>query len=59
MQRIPPAPVQDVTAAATLARLRRDADSEAVNKLQILAVAGEQCFKREEEVWNRRHGNGQ
>jgi hypothetical protein len=55
MQRIPPAPVQHVTAATTLARLRQDAE----NQLRILADAGEHYFKREEEVWNRRHGNGQ
>jgi hypothetical protein len=60
MQRIPPAPVQDVMAAATLARLRHDAEMATEDQLRILADAGENCFKREEEVWNwnRRHGNG-
>jgi hypothetical protein len=58
MQRIPPAPVQDVTAAATLARLRQDAELEAENQLQILAEEGAHCSRREEEGWNRRHGNG-
>jgi hypothetical protein len=58
MQRILPAPVQDVTAAATLARLRQDAEVEAEGQLQILAEAGEHCYRREEEGWNHRHGNG-
>jgi hypothetical protein len=58
MQRIPPAPVQDVTAAETLARLRQDAEVEAEGQLLVLAEAGEYCFRRGEEVWNRRHGSG-
>jgi hypothetical protein len=58
MQRIPPAPVEDVTAATTLARLRQDAEGVAVGQLLVLAEAGEHCFKRGEEVWNRRHGSG-
>jgi hypothetical protein len=58
MQRILPAPVQDVTAAAMLARLRQDAELEAEDQLRILADAGVHCSRREEEGWNRRHGNG-
>jgi hypothetical protein len=58
MQRIPPAPVQDVTAAATLARLRLDAEVEAESQLLVLAEKGAHCSSREEEGWNRRHGNG-
>jgi hypothetical protein len=57
MQRIPPAPVQDVTAAATLARLRQDAEVEAEDRLLVLAEAGDQCVRRGEE-WNHRHGSG-
>jgi hypothetical protein len=58
MQRIPPAPVQDVTAAATLARLRQDAEVEAESQLLVLAEAGDHCVRRGEEMWNHRHGNG-
>jgi hypothetical protein len=55
VQRIPPAPIQDVTAAATLARLRREKEADAEDQLQILAEASLQ----EEEKWRwNRHGNG-
>jgi hypothetical protein len=55
MQRIPPAPIQDVTAAATLARLHRDQEAVAEDQLQILAETSLQ----EEEKWRwNRHGNG-
>jgi hypothetical protein len=58
MQRIPPTLVQDVTAAATLARLHRDSAMAAEEQLRILADTGEVCAKREEMWnWNRRHGN--
>jgi hypothetical protein len=55
MQRIPPAPIQDVTAAATLARLHREQEADAEDQLQFLAEASLQ----EEEKWRwNRHGNG-
>jgi hypothetical protein len=55
MQRIPPAPVQDVTAAATLARLHEEQEAIAEDQLLILADASLQ----EEEKWRwNRHGNG-
>jgi hypothetical protein len=55
MQRIPPAPVQDVTAAATLARLHEEQEVIAEDQLLILADASLQ----EEEKWRwNRHGNG-
>jgi hypothetical protein len=55
MQRIPPAPIQDVTAAATLARLHREQEADAEDQLQILADASLQ----EEEKWRwNYHGNG-
>jgi hypothetical protein len=55
MQRIPPAPIQDVTAAATLARLHGGQETNAEDQLQILAEASLQ----EEEKWRwNRHGNG-
>jgi hypothetical protein len=47
MQRIPLAPIQDVTAAATLARLHRDPKVLAKDQLQILAEASETCLQEE------------
>jgi hypothetical protein len=59
MQRIPPAPIQDVTAAATLARLHRDPEVVAEDQLQILAEVSETWVLQEEGKWRwNRHGNG-
>jgi hypothetical protein len=58
MQRILPAPIQDVTAAATLARLHRDEEMVAEDQLQILAEASE-IHLQEEGKWRwNRHGSG-
>jgi hypothetical protein len=55
MQRIPPAPIQDVTVAVTLARLHRVQEADAEDQLQVLVEASLQ----EEEKWRwNRHGNG-
>jgi hypothetical protein len=43
MQRIPSAPIEDVTAATMLARLRHGSEVEVEEQLRILADAGKLC----------------
>jgi hypothetical protein len=59
MQRIPPAPIQDVTAVAMLARLHRDPEVVAEDQLQILAEVSETWVLQEKGKWRwNLHGNG-
>jgi hypothetical protein len=59
MQRIPLAPIQDVTVAVTLARLHRDPEVVAEDQLQILVEASETWVLQGEGKWRwNRHGNG-
>jgi hypothetical protein len=57
---IPATSIQEITAAATLATMRRSPEAEA-EELRVLAEAGEKESRRMDAVWrwNRRHGDGQ
>jgi hypothetical protein len=57
LRSIPPAQVQEISAAVSLTRLRT---SEVERSLQVLAAAGDLVVEPEEAKWrwNRHHGDG-
>jgi hypothetical protein len=57
LRSIPPAQVQEISAAVSLTRLQT---SEVERNLQVLAAAGDLVVEPEEAKWswNRHHGDG-